>query len=308
MSASGLRAVAALRIVIGHSMLGALVLLLLAISTPPSWAQRPDNLQRSPFDDYDEALEFAENSFAFGDYERVIRVLSTELYPDRPDAVADLLIAEGFNYLGVSAHFVGNYDLAERAFLDLLRLDPAWELDPFVFPPEVISFFNDLKEEHADEFGLENGEDRETVFVESRVREQSMLVSILPFGYGLITNGETEWGVFYALSESALLATSVSMFWINRANRKPSESLTIDFGYEDPDLARRRQRVQIGTGIAFLTLVTANVIHGALAHDREKDVRYRTLDRPPEEFDSRNDRSSAGRWRIRFTPLLDLSR
>jgi hypothetical protein len=213
-------------------------------------------------------------------------------------------------YLGVSAHFVGNLDLAERAFLNLLRLDPSWELDPFVFPPEAISFFDGLKEEHADEFTTESEGDASTVFVESRVREQSILVSMLPFGYGLITNGETEWGVFYALTESALLATTVSMFWLNRANRVPSESLTTDFGYEDPELARRRQRIQIGTGVAFLALLTTNVIHGALAHDKEKDVRYRTLDSPPEEFndsDSR-DRSSGSGWRIRVSPVLELSR
>lgn len=262
----------------------------------------------SPFDDYEEALGFAENSFAFGDYDRVIRVLFEELYPTPPDHVPDLLLSEGFMYLGVSAHFEDNLDLARRAFLDLLRRDPTWELDPFVFPPEVISFFDALREEYADELPIQDEDDRGTVFIESRVREQSILVSILPFGYGLITNGETEWGVFYALTESALLATTVSMFWLNRRDRVPSDSLTRDFGYDDANLARRRQRVQIGTGVAFLALVAANVVHGALAHDTEKDVRYRTLERPPSEFDRMEERSSRPRWRLRVSPILELAR
>ena len=265
------------------------------------------------FEDYDEALEFAENAFAFGDYARTIAVLGRWLLPAPPVGARSTQVIDGLTWLGVAAWFEADLDLAEQAFLLLLRRVPSHELDPFVFPPQVIRFFRDVRAEHRDSLATP-GEDATggTVYIESRVRETSIWVSMLPFGYGMFANGESEWGIAYAFTQVTLLTTSATLFWANYADRLPSDDPNVPFGYPDPDRARTRKRAHIATGAAFLAVMAANMVHGALIHRRGADVQYRTLDAPPEGLrdatsEAPQDRDSRAQWNVRLYPILELT-
>lgn len=264
---------------------------------------------KSGFATYDEALDFAENSFAFGDYDRVIRVLEPWLMPSPIDSSTDGNIADGYGWLGASAWFEGRIADADTVFRTGLRQRHTMTLDPLVFPPELVHFFREIREEMQPELAQRHSSATDNiVYIESRVAQHPRWVSMLPFGYGMFVNGESEWGIVYAFTEVSLLTVSSTLFWVNYAQRTASDDPNHPLGYPDPRRAETRRRVHIGTGAAFIGVVVVNMIHGAIIHNRERQVQYRTLTGPPEGFDAAPGPSQrTRRWQIQVTPLLDLS-
>lgn len=263
------------------------------------------------FLEYEEALIHAENAFAFGDYETVIETLEPWLYPQPRRDAATVNTIHGYMWLGASAWFTDNLEDAERYFTAGLLQHPTMALDPMVFPPALINFFNTVRDDLDLQLPeVRNGADSNTLYIESRVSEHPIWVSMLPFGYGMFVNNKPEWGAFYALTEGALLTVSTVTFWANYAKRLPSDDPDHPMGYADPARAKMRKRLHIATGATFLGIVVINAIHGALVHKQTRQVQYRTLSAPPEGFDSaeRSERSRQSernqkRWHIRVGPF-----
>lgn len=59
--------------------------------------------------------------------------------------------AEALRLHGLAAFFTGDAALAERDFVAYLHLEPDGHLDPALYPPEAINFFNDVRARHAAE-------------------------------------------------------------------------------------------------------------------------------------------------------------
>lgn len=265
-----------------------------------------DAAAQSGFARYGAALDFAENSFAFGDFDGVIRTLHPWLYPSPVLDAAAQASSDGYAWLGASAWFNDNPELCQKYFEAGLRAHRNMTLDPLVFPPELVQFFREIRDRmqptrEADQAAQSDN----TVYIESRVAEHPRWVSMLPFGYGMFVNGENEWGILYALTEVSLLTVSTTLFWANYAQRIPSDDPSRPMGYPDEARAEMRRRVHIGTGAAFIGIVVINMIHGAVIHNRERRVQYRTLSEPPEGF---QERSSADRrpqrWQIQVGPIF----
>lgn len=259
---------------------------------------------------YSEALAHAENAFAFGDYETAVRTLRPWLYPRPIRDATRQNTADGYAVLGASAWFMDALDISERYFKAGLTHHPTMKLDPLVFPPALVSFFQTLRKSMnlTDDEDAENA-DTSMLYIESRISEHPIWVSMLPFGYGMFVNDKPEWGAVYALTEGALLTVSTALFWVNYAKRQPSDDPQHPMGYEDPRRAKMRKRVHIGTGAAFLGVVLINIIHGAAIHKQSQQVQYRTLSAPPEGFESsersertRRSERNQHRWNIQIGP------
>lgn len=267
---------------------------------------------RSGFSDYVSALEFGENAFAFGDYAQVIRVLSPWLMPSPVDSATTRNAGDGYAWLAAAAWFEARPVEAREVLRAGLRVNASMTLDPLVFPPELVQFFRDVREEMQPELNSMNAEGGDNVvYIESRVVEHSIWVSMIPFGYGMFANGRSDWGIAYAFTEASLLAVTTSLFWANYAERTASDDPSNPLGYRDPRRAELRRRIHVGTGWALLGLVATNMIHGALIHERQRRVQYRTLSGPPEGIEeprlSRHTDPRPRRWSISFHPILELS-
>lgn len=265
---------------------------------------------RSGFADYVSALEFAENAFSFGDFAQVIRVLSPWLMPSPVDSATTRNAGDGYAWLAASAWFEGR-PLESREILRAgLRVDSSMTLDPLIFPPEMVQFFRDIREEMSPELSSQRAaESDNVVYIESRVVEHSIWVSMLPFGYGMFANGRSDWGIAYAFTEVSLLAVTTGLFWANYADRTASDDPARPIGYRDPERAELRRRFHVGTGWALIGVIAANIIHGAVIHERERSVQYRTLSGLPGEFGSgplSRPSNRARRWNIRVEPILEL--
>lgn len=261
-----------------------------------------------PAPDYAELLDRAQNAWAFGDFGDVVTMLAPAVLPPPPDApsrATDRALAQ----LGASAIYVDNPELAEEAFVELLRRDAEAELDPFLFPNSVLDFFELVRQEHRSELGVSEPADvaaGETVWVERRIVEQPLAVSMLPFGVGFFAGDRRDIGATWASLEAGLLATSVSFWFVNESSRVDGGTLVgPQGGLPRTDVTVRRQRAQVATGALFLAAVVGNAIHGAIWHDNTRRVDVERLDGPPPEFfGTQANRSDRG-FRIRFVPILE---
>lgn len=266
-------------------------------------ASGSDDVARSPtsgFETFEDAFQFAENSFLYGDYLDVVQALWPWLLPEPATETDDEVLVRAYTLLGTAAHFERQGPIADDAFLEILRRAPDHRLDPLIYPPRVIERFEDVREANAEELdALRAPEDRAaTLYVQQEVREQTLLVSMLPFGYGFFTSGRDAQGVGYLIGETLLGTTMIGLYAANEIARDENGF------YEDPVRARNRGRAQVGVAAGFTTLVLINAIHGAVTHSDSRRVSYRTLTEPPPELrDDLGDSRRRG-WRVSFTPLV----
>lgn len=142
-------------------------------------------------------------------------------------------------YAGLSAFNLDLLPEAESHLSSLLRLDPGFGLDPFVFAPATIAFLEKVRqrlkpeldairqlrileaqrkrrfEEDRDRLRREAEEQRRKLEELARhitvrtVEKRSFLVNFLPFGAGQFQQGRSTLGILLASLEGALAATSL---------------------------------------------------------------------------------------------------
>lgn len=147
--------------------------------------------------------------------------------------------------VGLSAFNLGDVKGAQAAFLQLLRINPDYILDPFAVPPPAIKVFDQVRRENADALNLVRQQiairaDQEKRAKEERdrlakeqddrrrkldlmnneivvrtIEHRSMIVNFIPFGAGQFQQGRIGWGAAFAIAEgiSAILSI-VSYFAI----------------------------------------------------------------------------------------------
>lgn len=253
------------------------------------------------FATFEEALQFAENSFLYGDYLDVVQTLWNRLLPEPPSDEERETLVRAYTLLGTAAHFEDMGRIADQAFLEVLRRDPEHRLDPLLYPPRVIERFESVRDTNSDELDELRGADAETstLYIQQEVREQPILVSMLPFGYGFFTSDRDAQGVAYLIGEAVLGGTMIGLYASNEIAR------TDEGFYLDPVRARNRGRAQRAVAGGFTTLVLINAIHGALTHDRSRRLSYRTLTEPPPELREDDAGSSRRRgWNVSLAPLV----
>ncbi|MFT6400201.1 MAG: hypothetical protein ACJAYU_004971 [Bradymonadia bacterium] len=170
-----------------------------------------------------------------------------------------------------------------------------------LYPPRVIERFESVRDSNSEELDelRESDTDTSTLYIQQEVREQSILVSILPFGYGFFTSGRDAQGVGYLIGETLLGATMIGLYASNEIAR------TEEGYYVEPERARNRGRAQRAVAGSFTTLVLINAIHGALTHERSRRLSYRTLTEPPPELREDDAGSSRRRgWNVSIAPLV----
>jgi tetratricopeptide (TPR) repeat protein len=144
---------------------------------------------------------------------------------------------------GLSAFNLGDTKGAQSAFLQLLKVNPDYILDPFAVPPPAIKLFDQVRRENADALNLVRQQialraDQEKRAKEERdrlAREQderrrkqeqltgeivvrtierrSMLVNFIPFGAGQFQQGRPGWGAAFAITEGITAILSIVSYF-----------------------------------------------------------------------------------------------
>lgn len=239
--------------------------------TPPAaaTAQGPASAPDAPAEGFDprDELRRAKNEYAYGNYEESVRRLRKLLYPMRLSS--DEQVIEARRYLALSYYLLDQRALMNEEFTKLLFIDPDYELDPFSIAPPVIEIFEDLRQELAPELDVirqRRADERlqqpsgEGILrtINRRVTEKSELATFLPFGVGQFQNGDTELGVFFAVSEGLLLAANVAAFLYARYG------IGTGFSEDERNTVRALAFAQYGSLVLFGAVYSVGVYQARL--------------------------------------------
>jgi len=185
-------------------------------------------------------LAAVQSEFEFGHYRDVLERAERRI--DR-GAVDDASLAQWHKLAGLAAFNLKRNEQAQRHIAALLRIDPDFALDPFVYPPTAVAFVEKQRTALAAELdriraerraadaaakraaeeraalAREAEEQRRQIEQMSRqvtvrtVERRSFLVNFVPFGAGQFQQGRVAAGTGFAIAESLLAITSIVAYF-----------------------------------------------------------------------------------------------
>ena len=191
-----------------------------------------------------------------GDWPRVV-ARATPVAGDPRQRVADR--AEAHRLLGLAAFALGRVADADREFFAYLRLDIDGHLDPHLYPPETVAYFESVRGHHAVELRALRPRPARTV-----------LVNFLP-PFGQFQNRQRTKGWILAGLGSALLATNVTTYvLLRRWCDTPDDTCEVE-GQSRRATASTLLDVNKLTGVAAIAVYAYGVIDG-FRHYRRRPV------------------------------------
>jgi len=169
----------------------------------------------------EEELARARNLFSYGDYEHAAETLAELVLPGRLAKEQDLVDAH--RMLGIAFYQVGKKGEARREFMALLYLAPDTRLDPFLTPPPVVEFFDEIRASIADKLAaVREQKEREraagrptptVTVVERRVRPHQWAGNFVPFGFPQFDRGEWVWGLLFLTTQATGAVSALGLYW-----------------------------------------------------------------------------------------------
>lgn len=217
--------------------------------------------------------------FEFGEHAQAAAKLRSVLEPIKLQAREDLIVAR--QYLGACYHLLNDRQAAKKEFALLLALDPDHQLDPEVFSPALVQFFEEVRAEA----GLKNGQKTvlEAPPPPNRIIapppppppplltapapvDHSPAWSLIPFGVGQFANHHPVRGVLFAVGEVGLLSTALGTFLAFEGLKVEGPGGTTAFRPEDEDAARTYQTAYLVTFWGGVALMGLGVIEALLSY------------------------------------------
>src|SRR5262245_33265473 len=174
-------------------------------------------------------LEGAKSSYDAGRYDEGAQRFRDILNPGSPHALkAASSIERARAYYAACLIALGRKNEANEQFEKLLRQNPRFDLDPVVFPREVIDPFLVIKRglrneiealERARAEVREKADREQRAYIAPRRRlagqetiivKNSRWLAAIPFGVGQFQNGQTGLGYAFLISEALLAGTSIT--------------------------------------------------------------------------------------------------
>lgn len=197
--------------------------LALGVASVPAWAQAPGEPPLvAPSQSSSDVLRAGNVAATAGDWAAVAALVQPLLGGQLPPA--DL--AEAHRLAGLAAFFAGARPDAEAHFLAYLRLDLDGQLDPALYPPEAITFFNDVKARNNAELRARRPKAR-----------RSWALTVVPY-FAQAQNGERTKGIVVGTMLATFVAVNVTSFlvlrsWCTRVSGTGGSSLTCDNNQSD---------------------------------------------------------------------------
>jgi hypothetical protein len=207
-----------------------------------------------------EVLREGNTAALAGDWPRVSELVEPLL--QRGLASADL--GEAHRLVGIAGFFQHRDSSAEAHFLAYLRIDLDGRLDPALYPPEVVAFFNDVASRHAAEL--------RALRVAPR-RSGSWLYALIP-PVGQFQNGDRTKGYVIGGALGALLIANLTSYyylrsWCEHTDGSAGGGLSCYDGGDHNHEAARLRPWNIASGIGFLVVYAYGVYDGVAGYRRK---------------------------------------
>ncbi len=197
-------------------------------------------------------LRDANTAATAGEWDRVSQTVEPLLA--RQLAPADL--AEAHRLAGLAAYFHKQNDLAEAHFLAYLRIDLQGHLDPALYPPEVVTFFDDVRVRHAAELRARTPH-----------AKRHWYLTLVPYA-AQEQNGERTKGIVLASLVGAFAITNVSTYLVLRSWCHDTGSVCDNGGTNHFHTAQRLQTINALAGVGLIATYLYGVYDGVSGYRR----------------------------------------
>jgi hypothetical protein len=209
-----------------------------------------------------EILRDGNTAAVAGEWSRVLQLV--EPLFSRPLGDADR--AEAHRLAAIAECAQLHSAAAERHVLAYLRIEPFGQLDPALYPPDVVALFNDVAARHAAELHLLRSPPR-----------RSWLVSLVP-PFGQLQNGDRTKAYVLGGTLGVLLATNLTTYyflskWCQATDGPTGGGLSCYNGGDHNHQAARIRPTNIATGIGFLVVYAYGVADGLWGYHRQSHAR-----------------------------------
>lgn len=258
-----------------------------AAPTPPPAAPAP----KTPDDDeiptgIAERITKAESAFRVQNYPKVVSYLDSLVgHPKlegRPEHVKVL------EWLGAAHWYTGAKDASRLVFGQLLKESPFHKLDPFVYPDQLIAFFETRRKELIDANVIPGkpGPDvdpnapRDVLIRTVMHHDAPVIAYFVPFGVGQFANDDDGKGVAFAVIEGIGLVTMAAAWFRIEALKVDGTNTITEANRGEAELLDTLWLV--GAGV-FVASFTSSVVDGLINRRTAPTVEERhQLMRPSE--------------------------
>jgi hypothetical protein len=174
-------------------------------------------------------------------------------------------LAEAHRLAGIAALYAQppQEALAEQHFLAYLRIDLDGHLDPTLYPPNVITFFADVRSKHAAELRARRPK-----------AKRSWIPSLLP-PWGQFYNGERTKGFVVGALLGTFLAANVTSYlvlrnWCFKQSRNGNESVGCDATTDRNASAATLRSINITAGVGLIVTYVWGVYDGIRGYRRAR--------------------------------------
>ena len=214
-------------------------------------------------------LDAAAQKLAAGEY-AAAEDLTRPLLTDGTLLRAEL--AEAHRLHGLALYFLGRQPESEAALRHYLTMEPDAHLDPALYPPDAVVFFEGVRARHRGAMIIARPPPKR--------RRTGMLNLVPPLGQ--VQNGDTTKAWILGGAELALLGTNIATYAMLSSSCDGGD-LTCD---RDPGTSRALRAVNLVSGGAFLAVYLYGVIDGYVGgarvarRERERAVRTALIPHP----------------------------
>lgn len=161
-------------------------------------------------------------------------------------------LAECYKYLGAAHFYLEDLKGAEANFRQLLLLKPDTKLDPFLFPPSMVLFFDKLKQDLPIT--------RKTDIERAVNREKYLLyVNLLPFGLPQFSHNQNTKGSIILSLQIISISANIYSYW-------QVQSMIDRYGfvkdYKTADRVNTFKTIQITSLISFGSIYLYSILDG----------------------------------------------
>jgi hypothetical protein len=213
------------------------------------------------------ALREANAAATAGDWSRVSAYVDPLLGADRVRSLERADLAEAHRLAGIAALYATppRRDLAETHFLEYLRIDLDGQLDPSLYPPEVITVFSDVRVRHASELRARRP-----------VKRYAILTLVPPFGQ--FQNGDRVKGIVVGSLLAAFVATNLTTYfvlrsWCERLQGPAGTSAGCDETSDRNASASTLRGLNITAGVGLILTYAYGVYDGVRGYGRSRRER-----------------------------------
>ncbi len=181
-------------------------------------------------------LKSAIEDFEFGEHAQAVEKLRKVTEPPQLKSKEDLIVAR--QYLGACYHLMDDKVKAKAQFSMLLALDPKHKLDPEVFSPALVEFFEQVRTETG--LALQKQEEGppkppaeppDNKKIEARTeiepkpvaQNPPLALAFVPFGIGQFNNRQPVRGAIFLGAEVGLFATAVTTYLLFNGLKVPDD-------------------------------------------------------------------------------------